>query len=151
MSLTCRGPVACQHNRKKSSAPLHQNQYNSKPHTSPEKRGSSAKGKPTPENQKETQVSKYKKNGKNTPSLDSSDSSTPAAVLWQLLFENTVFFLAKKPASLTGDTWEALQCIRWHHNATEGESFPFKVLKLIRTKMINIMPLYVGTYGGNYY
>ena len=58
-------------------------------------------------------------------------------------------FLAKKIASLAGNTWEALQCVIWHQNAPEGASRPFKVLTLVRDKMIDIIPLYVGPYGEN--
>ena len=63
--------------------------------------------------------------------------------------DQKLVFLAKKIASLAGNTWEALQCVRWHQNAPEGVSCTFKVLSLVRAKMINIMQLYVGPYGGN--
>ena len=65
--MTYHGPIACQHNHKKSSALLSQNQYYSKPHTLPDKHGVSAKGNPPSENQQAPQVSQYKKNGNNTP------------------------------------------------------------------------------------
>ena len=102
MSLTRPGPVAHQHNHDKSSAPLRQNQYHSKSHTPPDKRGASAEGSPPPDNQQSPQVSQYNNNGKNTPSLDFSDLSITVAVLWQLLIKNTVYFIAKKLALLTG-------------------------------------------------
>ena len=49
------------------------------------------------------------------PPLPKSEKIT-ATVLWPLLIKNTVFVLAKKLTSLTGNTWEALQCVRWHQN-----------------------------------
>ena len=60
--------------------------------------------------------------------------------------QNPGIFIAKKITSITGNTWGDLQCVRWHHNDPEGASRPFKVLTLVRAKMINIMPLYVGPY-----
>ena len=43
---------------------------------------------------------------------------------------------------------EALQCVIWHQNIPEDGSRLFKVLALVRAKMVDIMPLYVGTHGG---
>ena len=63
--------------------------------------------------------------------------------------KNQVFFIANKLDSPTGNTWEALQCVIWHRTAPEGACRPFKVLTLVCAKMINIMPLDVGPYGGN--
>ena len=82
------------------------------------------------------------------PPLTKSDKIA-AAVLWLLLIKNPVFYLAKKLSSPTGITWESLQCVRCHQNAPEGSSRPFKVMKLVCAIMINIMPLYVGTYDGS--
>ena len=84
MSLTSPGPISCKKNLNKSSAPIYQSKYHSKAHTPPDKPGASVKGNPPLDNQKVTQVSKEKKNGKNTPLLDSSDLSNDAAVLWPL-------------------------------------------------------------------
>ena len=58
------------------------------------------------------------------------------------------FFSQKQLALPTGKTWEALQCVRKHRNAPEIVSRPFKVLTLVRSKMFELMPLYVGTYDG---
>ena len=58
------------------------------------------------------------------------------------------FFLAKKLASLIGNTWEALQRVRLHQKAPEGACRPFKVLTLARPKMFELIVLYVGVYGG---
>ena len=96
MSLTCPGPVARQHNCEKSSAPLRQNKYNSKPHTPPYKLGSSANGNHPQDNQQAPQIIEDNNNCKKTPSSDFSDSSIAAAVLWQLLIKNPVAFLTKK-------------------------------------------------------
>ena len=79
--------------------------------------------------------------------LPKSDT-TASAVLWPLKIENPVFFLLKKLTSPMGNTWEALQCSRWHQNAPEYASRPFKVLTLVRAKMIDVMLLYVDTYCG---
>ena len=141
MSLTFLIPVASQHNCNKSSALLHQNQYHSKLHTPPEKCGASVKCKPPPGNQQAPQVSQYKKNSKNTPLSNSSNLSITAAILWPLLIKTPVFFLAKKIATLTGNIWEYLQCVRWHQHNPECDSYPLKVLALVCTKMINIIPL----------
>ena len=65
------------------------------------------------------------------------------------VYQNPGIFIAKKIASTTGNTCGDLQCVKWHHNDPEGASRPFKVLTLIRVKMINRMPLYVGPYGGD--
>ena len=59
-------------------------------------------------------------------------------------------FLAKKLALPTENTWEALQYIIWNQNAPYGVFPPFKVMTFFRSKMINIMPLHLGTCGGNY-
>ena len=114
MSLTCPGPVARQHNCDKSSVQLRQNQYHSKVHTPLDKRGASAKGNPPPDNHQSPQVSQDKKNGKNTPN---SDSSITPALLWPRLIENPVVLPVKNLASLTANTWEALQFVRWHPNS----------------------------------
>ena len=58
------------------------------------------------------------------------------------------FFNAKKIASLTGNTWEAIQYVRLHQKAPEGACSPFKVLTLAHTKMFELIILYVGFYGG---
>ena len=111
MSLTCHSPIACQHNWDKSSAPLCQNQYHSKVHTSPDKRGASTKGKPTPNNQCFPKVSQEKKNGKNTPSYNFSYSSITAPILWAMLIKNLDFSrLKKQPCSqgTLGNTFNAL-------------------------------------------
>ena len=75
--------------------PLRQNQYHSKVHTPPDKRGASAKGKPPSYNQQSPQVSQYNKNGINTPLSDSSNSSIAAAILWPLLIKNMALFSLK--------------------------------------------------------
>ena len=95
MPMTFPGPVARQHDREKSSAPLPQNQYNPKPHNPPDKRGAIAKVKYPPENQQVPKVSQDKKNGNNTPSSDYSDFSISADILSLLLIKNAVFFIAK--------------------------------------------------------
>ena len=51
MSLTLPKPVAFQQNYDKSTAPFRQNQYHSKPHTPPDKLGTSAKSNPPNYNQ----------------------------------------------------------------------------------------------------
>ena len=71
-----------------------------------------------------------------------------AAVLWPLCLKNVVFFKRKKLASITGNTWEALQCIRLHQKAPEDACRPFKVLTLARPKMFELIVLYEGVYGG---
>ena len=86
MSLTCPGPLACQCNREKASNPLRQNQYNSKPHTTHEKHGTSAKGNPPTDNQPAPHATEDKKN---------DIFPIPAAVLWQGLIKKTVFFSTK--------------------------------------------------------
>ena len=102
-----------------------------------------------PDNHQVPQVSQDKKNGKNTPPLDSSDFSITAAVLWQLLITNPVFSCKTKLALFTRDTRKALQCVIWHQNTPEGASPLFKVLTLVHTKLFDIMPLYACTYVGN--
>ena len=86
-------PCSLSTQSQRSSAPLRQNKYNPKPHTTPDKHGASAKVNPTSDNKKDPQVRQCKKNGKNKPSSDYSDSSITAAILWQLLIENPVLFL----------------------------------------------------------
>ena len=93
MYITCPLPRERQQNCNKCSAPLRENQYNSKPHTSHAKRGASNKVKPPPENQQAPQVIQDKKNSKNTPFSDLSDSSIAAAVLWNIFVENQFFLL----------------------------------------------------------
>ena len=149
MSLTFPGPVACQHNCDKSSSPLRQNQCYSKSHTPPDKRDASSKGNPPPENQQEPQVIQDKNNGKNTPSSNLSDLSIAAAVIWLMLIKTPALLLLKQLASLTGNTWGALQCVWWNQNDSKSASRTFKVLTHICAKIINIMPLYVGPYSGN--
>ena len=58
------------------------------------------------------------------------------------------FFSLKKTASPTGNTLEALQCVRWYQKAPEGACRPFKVLTLTRPKLFELIVLYVGTYIG---
>ena len=53
-------------------------------------------------------------------------------------------FFTKKIALLTGNTCEALQCVRYHQTAPEGAYRPFKVLALVCAKMIDIISLYVA-------
>ena len=73
--------------------------------------------------------------------------SIAAAVLWPLWLENPVL-IQKKIASLTGNTWEALQCVRLNQKAPEGACRPFKVLTLAPPKTLELIVLYVGVYGG---
>ena len=76
--------------------------------------------------------------------------SIAAAVLWPLWLENPVFY-TKKIASLTGNTWEALRCVRLNQKAPEGACRPFKVLTLALPKMFELIVLYVGVYCGTWY
>ena len=46
------------------------------------------------------------------------------------------FFSLNKLASPTENTWEALQCVRYHQNTPESESRPIKVLTLVCAKKI---------------
>ena len=82
---------------------------------------------PSSENQQEPLGSQDKKNGKNTPFSGSLLSSIDAAILWPLWLENAVFFHQKKLASLTGNTGEALQCVRLHQKAPERVCRQFKL------------------------
>ena len=61
MSLNLPAPEAHKHNCKKTSAPLRQKQYNSKPHTPHDKCGASAKVNPPPYNQQAPQIIHNKK------------------------------------------------------------------------------------------
>ena len=104
MSLTCPGLVSCQHNRDKASAPLRQNQYHSKSHTSPDKRVASAKGNIPTDNQQDTQVSKHNKNGNNTI-VGLFRFFNRCCCFMAAVNQNPVFFLEKKQLdSLTGNT-----------------------------------------------
>ena len=147
MYLTCPGPVARQRNCEKTSALFRQNQYNSKPHTSPDKLGTSAKVNPPSDNQQAPRVNKGNKNSKNTPSSYSSYSSITAPVLWKLLIKKK---LLKKLSSLTRNTWEALFMHNMEPYLSRGCTPSLQNSDIFCTKMINIMPLYVGTYGRNY-
>ena len=62
--------------------------------------------------------------------------------------QKSVFFHAKQLASLTGNTWEALKCVRLYQKAPEGVLRPFKVLTLDRAKIFELIVLYVGVYVG---
>ena len=42
--------------------------------------------------------------------------------------QKSVFFLAKKLALLTGNTWESLQCVIFYQKYPEGACRPFKVM-----------------------
>ena len=64
-----------------------------------------------------------------------------AAVAWKTVF------LTQKKASLTRNTWEALQCVRLNQKAPEGVCRLFKVLTLAHPKMFELIVLYVGVYG----
>ena len=115
MFMTCPIPIAFQKNTDKYSAPLRQNQYNLKPHTSPDKRSARAKSNPRPDNKQAPQVSQYKNNCKNTSSLDLSYSSIYGAVLWQLLIKTRYSsHKIKKPRSqgTLGNTFNALDFTR---------------------------------------
>ena len=63
--------------------------------------------------------------------------------------QKLIFTSQKQLSLLTGNAWEALQCVRWHHNYPEGASRPFKLQTLVHAKMLYITQLYVGIYGGN--
>ena len=58
------------------------------------------------------------------------------------------FFHAKQIASLTGNTWGALQCVKLNQKAPEVAFRPFKVLTLALPKMFELIVLCVGVYGG---
>ena len=83
------------------------------------------------------------------PPLSTSDTIA-AAVISPLWLENPFFFLSLKlVASLTSNTWEALQWVRFHQKAPEVACRPFKVLTLYCPKMFELIVLYVGVYSGN--
>ena len=58
-----------------------------------------------------------------------------------------ILFLRKK-ASLTGNTLEALQCVRLYQKAPDGEFRPLKVIIMALAKMFKLFVLYAGVYGG---
>ena len=113
----------------------------------PDRHGASAMHNPTYENQEAPQEIQDKKNGTDTPFLGLPVSSISAAVSWPPWLEKPVF-LQKKPSLLTGDTWEALQCIRLHRKYLEGACRSFKVLTLAHPKIFELVILYVGVYCG---
>ena len=114
----------------------------------PDRHGASVMHISPTDNQQAPQLSQDKKNGKNTPFLGLPVSSIDAAVLWLLWIENPCFLDMKTLASLTGDIWEALQCIILHQRYPDGACRLFKVLTLNCAKIFKLIIIYVGVYGG---
>ena len=53
-----------------------------------------------------------------------------------------------KLALLTGNTWEALQCVRLNEKDPSGAFYPFRVMTLARPKLFELIVINVGIYGG---
>ena len=58
---------------------------------------------------------------------------------------------SKTITSLTGNTWEALQCVRLYQRAPKSACHPLKVMTLAQPKIFEFIVLYMGVYGGTEY
>ena len=59
-----------------------------------------------------------------------------------------IFSRFKKIASLTGNTWEALQCVRLYQKAPESACLTFKVLTLARADLLLEFDPQIPSYSG---